>query len=81
MKELSKYIDQNSSECSECSEHIQDPSGLVGKHISLKFETEDTREIQWYHGTVVAYDTASKTMKERRNIAILTLHWTYLMEI
>ena len=58
VKELSKYIDQNSSECSELTE---DPNSLVGKRISHKFETDDTREIVWYHGSVIGYDMATKT--------------------
>ena len=35
LKELSQYIDEHPTECSEL---IQDPSVLVGKHISHKFE-------------------------------------------
>lgn len=58
VKEQSEYIDQNSSECSEL---IQDPGALVGKHINHKFETDDTNEIKWYNSAVVGYDTATKT--------------------
>ena len=50
MKELSEYIDQNSSECTEL---IRDPGALVGKHINHKFEIDDTNEIKFYNGTVV----------------------------
>ena len=66
-------IDQNPSECSDL---ILDPSALVARHISHKFELDDTCKIQWYHGTIVGYDAATKNTKsrmmERENIAILT---------
>lgn len=57
VKELSHYIDQFSSECSEC---IQDPSALVGKRIKHKFELAESREIKWYDGIILGYDTVSK---------------------
>ena len=58
IKELSDYIDQSSS---ECPEFIRDPSALVGRCITHKFETDDTGEIKWYSGTVLHYDMATKT--------------------
>lgn len=58
LKELSQYIHEHPTECSEL---IQDPSVLVGKHISHKFEIAGSREIRWFGGTVVGYDMATKT--------------------
>ena len=53
-KELSDFIEQNPVEC-------LDPTVLVGKHVSHKFELEDTRETRWYCGKVISYDPATKT--------------------
>ena len=55
VKELSEHIERNSTE------FFQDPASLIGRHISHKFETEETREVKWYHGTVVGYDMVAKT--------------------
>ena len=37
-----------------------DPSSLVRRHISHKFELEDTNDIKRYNGMVVDYDTYTK---------------------
>ena len=58
VKELSEHIERNST---EFSEFFQDPASLIGRYISHKFETEETREVKWYHGTVVGYDMVAKT--------------------
>ena len=57
ISELSEYI-QNST--SESSHLIQNPDFFIGKHISHKFEV-GTSEFRWYHGTILSYDTATKT--------------------
>ena len=43
IQELSDYIDQDPSSA-EFSTYIEDPDSLVGKHISHKFEFEDTND-------------------------------------
>ena len=58
MKELADYIDKY---ILECSEYIQDPSFLVGRHISHRFEVDDSDKLEWYNGTVVSYNAVSKT--------------------
>ena len=57
VKELSTFIDQSSS---ECSSYIEDPISMVGKHIQHRFEIDNTSEVQWYHGTVIDYNDATK---------------------
>ncbi len=57
VKELSDYIQSTF----ESSDFIQNPDSLVGRHISHKFEVEDTSEFKWYHGTILSYNSATKT--------------------
>ena len=58
IEELSEFIEQNPD---GFREFLQDPASLVGKHISHKFEVEDTREVKWYSGRVISYNPATKT--------------------
>lgn len=58
--ELSHFIDQHSH---ELSSFISNPSTLVGRQISHKFELEETNEMKWYTGSVVDYDYDTKTHK------------------
>lgn len=58
LEELSEIIVKNPV---GFTEFVQDPASLVGRHISHKFKTADTREVTWYSGTVISYNPATKT--------------------
>ena len=57
VQELSDFIDQHFS---ECSNYIRDPTTLVGKHIEHQFVIDDTGNVKWYNGTVLAFDAITK---------------------
>ena len=61
IEELSAFIDQNS--VTELSPYVKDPSTLMGKRISHKFQLEDSEELLWYCGTVIEYDPHEKMHK------------------
>ena len=56
VRELSDYIERNSS---KCSGYIQHPNALIGRQISHKFKIGDAGEVKWYHGTVLNFDAAT----------------------
>lgn len=60
VRELSDYIDQKLSELPVV---VRDPTLLVGKTISHKFETlnEGGMSYEWFTGCVKSYDSKSKT--------------------
>lgn len=62
VKELSAFIDQNSS---DCSGYIDDPFSMIGKKIQHRFEidTYSAGEVKiiWYHGTIIDYDATTKS--------------------
>lgn len=53
IKDLSEFIDNHPSD-------LPDPASLVGRRICHKFELEDTLEEQWYYGSILGYDAATK---------------------
>ena len=57
VKELLDHINEH---LVDYPEYIRDTCALVGKHIRHKFE-EDSSQVTWYNGTIVGYDTVSKT--------------------
>ena len=58
VKEISDFLDENSS---EWSSYIQDPISMVGKKIHHRFEIDNTGEVEWYYGTIISYDATTKT--------------------
>ena len=56
IEDLSSYIDCNSH---DLSPFICNPSALIGRRIKHKF-IEETKEIQWYDGMVLDYDSDTK---------------------
>uniref|UniRef100_A0A1X7T216 Uncharacterized protein n=1 Tax=Amphimedon queenslandica TaxID=400682 RepID=A0A1X7T216_AMPQE len=56
IEELSNYIDCN---LHDLSPYICNPSALVGRRIKHKF-IEETKEIEWYIGMVLDYDSDTK---------------------
>ena len=34
---------------------------MIGKKIHHRFEMDNTGEVEWYYGTIISYDTTTKT--------------------
>jgi len=60
VKELSDLIDASTLP-TECATYIKDPTTLVGKQIKHKFKDEDSDDLLWYCGTILAYSHQEKT--------------------
>lgn len=59
VQELAEYID--SSDLPPIVKSLaEEPTDFIGKRVQHRFENEDTREPEWYGGSIVGYDCATK---------------------
>ena len=59
VQELADYIDTSDLPLIVAST-ASEPTSLIGKRVEHKFEHEDTREAEWYCGSIVGYDPSTK---------------------
>ena len=57
------------------------PTEFIGKRVQYKFENEDTREPEWYTGSIVGYNSATKLFELSYDGEVDTCNFDVILDI